>query len=51
MDVGQFPMINHIDGEHIYVSVCGSFSRKFISSCLLLLLGHDTLLQPSTQMK
>lgn len=51
-ELGQFPMINVIDAEHIYDSVCRSFCRKFVSSCLLLLLllGCDTFLQVSTQM-
>lgn len=49
-ELGQFPMINVIDAEHIYDSVCRSFYRKFVSSCLLLLLGCDTFLQVSTQM-
>ena len=38
--------------QNIYDSVCRSFCRKFVSSCLLLLLllGCDTFLQVSTQM-
>lgn len=42
--LGQFPMINLIDENHIYASARGSFSTKLVPSCLLLHLGYDTFL-------
>lgn len=36
-EYGKFYMINLINTEHIYVSVCGSVSRKFfLAACFIL---------------
>lgn len=51
VEFGPFPMVNVIDAENIYASVSQSFSRNCVSSCFLLLLGHDAFLQVSVQVR